>query len=287
MFYLIDKPLNYTSFDVLRVLRKKLNIKKMWHTGTLDPLATGGLLIAIWNYTKLIPYFEKDIKEYIFEVNFDWVSESYDLWTQVNYITDFEKNIAKQNITSQKINNILIRKFTWQIEQIPPKYSALKIDGKKAIDMIIKWNSDFEMKKRTCFIYEIELLSFSYPTAKIRAKVSAWTYIRTIAFDLWNILWTGWYVINLRRTKIWNLDLSYSQKLEDFEKNNFLDLKTLFKNNNFIELDLDSIKELDLWRKIISKTTHNIWEELFIFDWKNVTNIVVYDWVFLIPKRKI
>ncbi|MDD3793495.1 MAG: tRNA pseudouridine(55) synthase TruB [Candidatus Gracilibacteria bacterium] len=287
MFYLIDKPLNYTSFDVLRVLRKKLNIKKMGHTGTLDPLATGGLLIAIGNYTKLIPYFEKDIKEYIFEVNFDGVSESYDLGTQVNYITDFEKNIAKQNITSQKINNILIRKFTGQIEQIPPKYSALKIDGKKAIDMIIKGNSDFEMKKRTCFIYEIELLSFSYPTAKIRAKVSAGTYIRTIAFDLGNILGTGGYVINLRRTKIGNLDLSYSQKLEDFEKNNFLDLKTLFKNNNFIELDLDSIKELDLGRKIISKTTHNIGEELFIFDGKNVTNIVVYDGVFLIPKRKI
>lgn len=86
MFYLIDKPLEYTSFDILRVLRKKLNIKKMWHTGTLDPLATGGLLIAVWNYTKLIPYFEKDTKEYEFSLNFDGISDSYDLWTPVNYI---------------------------------------------------------------------------------------------------------------------------------------------------------------------------------------------------------
>ena len=71
-FYLIDKPLNVTSFDVIRILRKKLNIRKMWHTWTLDPLATGGLLIATWNYTKLIPYFDKDTKQYEFDINLDW-----------------------------------------------------------------------------------------------------------------------------------------------------------------------------------------------------------------------
>lgn len=287
MFYLIDKPLNYTSFDVLRVLRKKLNTKKMWHTGTLDPLATGGLLIAVWNYTKLIPYFEKDTKEYVFEVNFDWLSESYDLWTQVNYITEKEKDFYKNSITFDNISEILKQQFTWEIEQIPPKYSALKIDWQKAIDMIIKWKTDFEMKKRKCFIYDIELISFSYPTAKIRSIVSAWTYIRTIAFDLWNILWTGWYVISLRRTKIWKLDLSFSQKLEDFDKAKYFDIKKVFSNKNYIELDLSVLDELNLWKKVKIEKDYKIGEDLFVFDWKNITNIVSYDWVFLIPKRKI
>lgn len=287
MFYLIDKPLEYTSFDILRVLRKKLNIKKMWHTGTLDPLATGGLLIAVWNYTKLIPYFEKDTKEYEFSVNFDWISDSYDLWTPVNYISKSEMDLAKNSITIEKINNLLKQKFTWEIKQIPPKYSALKINWRKAIDMIVWWNTDFEMKERTCFIYEIELLSYFYPCAKFRAKVSAWTYIRTIAYDLWNFFGTWAYVTELRRTKVWNLDLGSSQTLENFDKDKFFDLKLLFKNKNFIELDLEVLNELNLWKKVEIKKDYKIGEEMFVFDWKNVTNIVVYDWVFLIPKRKI
>jgi len=287
MFYLIDKPLDYTSFDVLRVLKKKLNTKKMWHTGTLDPLATGGLLIAIWNYTKLIPYFEKDTKEYEFSVNFDGISDSYDLWTSVNYISKSEMDLAKQDITSKKINDLLKNKFTWEIKQIPPKYSALKINWRKAIDMIVWWKTDFEMKERTCFIHEIELLSYLYPCAKFRAKVSAWTYIRTIAYDLWRIFGTWAYVTELRRTKVWNLDLSLSQTLENFDKDNYFDLKMLFKNKNFIELDLEVLNELNLWKKVELDCDYKIGEEMFVFDWKNVTNIVVYDWVFLIPKRKI
>ena len=95
-FFLIDKSLNITSFDVIRILRKKLNIKKIWHTWTLDPLATGGLLIAVWNYTKLIPYFEKDSKTYEFEVSFDGETDSFDLWTEVAYLTEEEKDIFKR-----------------------------------------------------------------------------------------------------------------------------------------------------------------------------------------------
>ncbi len=287
MFYLIDKPLEYTSFDVLRILRKKLNIKKMWHTGTLDPLATGGLLIAIWNYTKLIPYFEKDTKEYEFSVSFDGVTDSYDLWTTINYISETEKNLAKNNITIEKINDLLKNKFTWEVKQIPPKYSALKINWKKAIDMIVLWKTDFEMKERKCFIYEIELLSYHYPCAKFRTKVSAWTYVRTIAYDLWKFFGTWAYVTELRRTKVWNLDLSFSQTLDNFDKDSFFDLKAIFNNKSFIELSQDMLEELNLWRKLEIKKDYKIWEDMFVFDGKNVTNIVTYDWTFLIPKRKI
>ena len=285
-FYLIDKPLDVTSFDVIRILRKKINMKKMWHTWTLDPLATGGLLIATWDYTKLIPYFEKDTKEYEFSVKFDWISDSFDLWTEVNFISLELQEKAKKEITKEKIEEILLEKFTWKISQVPPKYSALKLWWKKALDRVKSWE-EFEMKSREVTISKIELLSYNYPEASFRAKVSAWTYIRSIAFDLWQIFWTWWYVTKLRRTKIWELDISKWQILEDFNLELWLDIKELFKNKEFIELDENILKKIDNWLKIKWKFDYKIWEVLFNFKNNCVTHIVEYDWETLIPKRKI
>jgi tRNA pseudouridine55 synthase len=285
-FYLIDKPLDLTSFDVIRVLRKKLNTSKMWHTWTLDPLATGGLLIAVWKYTKLIPFFEKDTKEYEFSVKFDWITESFDLWTDVQYISEDEQKNAKNIITKEKIEFLLKEKFTWKISQIPPKYSALKLWWKKALERI-KAGEEFEMKSREVNIEKIELLWYSYPEASFKATVSAWTYIRSIAFDLWEMFWTGWYVTKLRRTKIWALDISLSQWLDNFDEKKSLNVKDLFKNKSFITLENEVLDKINNWLKVKWNFSFNIWEDLFVFDWNNVTNIVEYDWVILKAKRKI
>lgn len=285
-FYLIDKPLDVTSFDVIRILRKKLNTKKMWHTGTLDPLATGGLLIAVWNYTKLIPYFEKDTKEYEFCVNFDWVSESFDLWTDVQFISKEEQKKAEKDITKEKIKELLKIKFTWTIKQIPPKYSALKLWGKKALEKIKLWEQ-FEMKSRKVIIFKIELLDFSYPTAFIKATVSAGTYIRSIAFDLWKLLWTGWYITKLRRIKIGSLDINLWQSLDYFDESKFLDIKELFKKKQFISLDYKILEKINNWLKVSWKFDFKIWEDLFIYSNNEITNIVEYDGESLIPKRRI
>lgn len=287
-FFFIDKPLEITSFDVIRILRKELDTSKMWHTGTLDPLATGGLLIAVWKYTKLIPYLEKDTKEYVFSFNLDWVSESYDLWTPVSYISEEEKEKAKNSITKKDIEDILKQKFTGQIFQIPPKYSAIKLWWKKALELVKSW-VDFEMKKREATVYEIELLDFNYPEVSIRAKVSAGTYIRTIAFDLWEILQTWAYVTKLRRTKIWEIDISQSQKLENFDEKKELDIKYLFKNKNFINLEKEILSQIDNWLKVYWDFDFPIDEDLFVYNEnKNiVTNIVKYNWKFLKAVRKI
>ncbi len=285
-FYLIDKPLDYTSFDIIRVLRKTLNIKKMWHTWTLDPLATGGLLIAVWAYTKLIPYFEKDTKEYEFSVKFDGVSESFDLWTDVQFISESDKQKAKESITSEKIQELLNNHFSWTISQVPPKYSALKLWGKKALERI-KAGENFEMKSREVTIEKIELLNFSYPEASFKATVTAWTYVRSIAFDLWELLWTGWYVTKLRRTKIWALDISLWQTLDDFDESKSLDIKELFKNKSFITLEGSVLWKINNWLKVNWNFDLKVWEDLFVFDWENVTNIVEYDWKILSAKRKI
>lgn len=278
--------MDVTSFDVIRILRKKINTSKMWHTWTLDPLATGGLLVAVWNYTKLIPYFEKDSKEYIFSVNFDWVSESFDLWTEVLHISELEQKKAKEFITKEKIEDLLKQNFSGTIMQVPPKYSALKLWGRKALDRIRAWE-EFEMKSREATIKEIELLDYSYPTATIRAVVSAWTYIRSIAFDLGKLLWTWWYVTKLRRTKIWLLDISLWQNLEEFDSDKSFDIKELFKNKSFITLPIEVLEKINNWLNVYSNFELEIGVDLFVFDWIQVTNIVEYDWEKLFAKRKI
>jgi len=183
-FYYIDKPINFTSFDVVRVLKKKLNIKKIWHTGTLDPLETGGLLVATGNYTKLIPYLEKDSKEYEFDIMLDGVTESFDLWEPVEFLTQENQEVLKKSITPENIQEILKNRFTGRIEQVPPKYSALKINGQRAYKLAREWK-EVEMKKRSVEIFDIELLEFEYPRVTLRAHVSAGTYIRSIAADMW------------------------------------------------------------------------------------------------------
>jgi tRNA pseudouridine55 synthase len=286
-FYFIDKPLKYSSFDIIRVLRKKINIKKIGHTGTLDPLASGGLLIAVWNYTKLISYLEKDVKEYEFTVNFDWETESFDLWTDVEYFSEEIINKFKSEISLEKIEGILKKYFTWKIKQVAPKYSAKKINWQRAYSLARAWK-DFEMKANDVEILNIEIVDYTFPELKLKAKVSAWTYIRSIAYDLAVKLWLEWsYVSYLRRTSIDNLNVSEAQKLDDFNVNNILDIKKVLSNRTFITLDREIQVKIDNWLKIKWNFDYIIWEDLFVEkDWI-ITNIIEYNGNELVPKRKI
>lgn len=284
-FYLIDKPLWITSFDILRTLKKKLNIKRMWHTWTLDPLASGLVLVAVGDYTKLIPFFEKDFKEYEFKVNLDWVTQSYDLEKEIVFLEKDLQEKYKKELSLEKIKEVLENNFTWKINQVPPKYSALKISWKKAVNMARNWE-EFEMKSRIVEIFNIEIISYNYPELFLKAKVGAWTYVRSIAFDLWNILWTWWYVTYLRRTKIWNLDTLLSQKLDDFHESNFLNLELLFWKDKFINLEENILNKVNNWLKQKLDLDINEWIYL-IKDQEKVTNIVNYEDKTLIPIRKI
>lgn len=285
-FYLIDKPIWITSFDVIRRLRKILWVKNIWHTWTLDPLATGCLLVAIWNYTKLISFFDKDTKEYIFKIWLDWKTKSFDLWTEVEYISNKDKKIFENKLDISYLNIILRKNFIWKINQLPPKYSALKIWGKRAFDLVRKWE-EFELKKREITIYSIEILDYKYPDLILKALVSSWTYIRSIAYDLWNIIWSWGYVKELRRSKIGKLDVDNSMDLDDFKENWFLNIEDLFWKDNFIELDQDILSKLDNWLSFKYKLDLDNNQKYFIKDWDFITNIVSYtDW-FLIPRKKI
>lgn len=285
-FYLIDKPLNYTSFDVLRVLRKKLQIKKLWHTWTLDPLASGLLLVWVGDYTKLITYLEKADKEYEFTINLDWTTDTLDLEWEINYISKEKQKYFKENLKLDQINEILQTKFLWKVIQTPPKYSALKINWQKALDLVRAW-VDFEMKSREITIHNIEILDYNYPKLTLRAFVSSWTYIRTIAWDLGEILWTWGYLSFLRRTKINDLTLDDSQTLENFDENKVLDIQKLFPKDKYIVLNEINQKRIDngLTQRVDLDLIQ--WEIYFVKKGNFITNVVQKNGLDIKPLKKI
>jgi len=285
-FYLVDKPIWISSFDIIRNLRKKLNTKKIWHTWTLDPLATWGVILAVNGYTKLIPYLEKDRKTYEFTINIDWITDSFDLAEEVIYLDEIKQEEFKKNITKQKLEEILKEKFSWEIIQIPPKYSALKINGVRAYKLAREWK-EVEIKSRNITIFNIELLSYNYPEISLRAEVSAGTYIRSIAMNLWEILGTGWYITKLRRTEIGNLDLENSNNLEDFDEENIIDIKKLFSHMDFIELDEEILGKINNWIKVKGDFDFPKNKDLFVLFWGNITNIVYYDGTILKAIKKV
>ncbi len=284
-FYIINKPAWITSFKALWGLKKILSEKRIGHNWTLDPFATGVLFVAVWNYTKLLQYVENVDKEYETQIMLDWISASYDIDTPVEYLSLEKQQYFKENITLEQIKDIIEKKFTWKIKQIPPKYSAIKINWEKALFKVKAW-VEFEMKTRDVEIKKIEILSFNYPSLVLRLSVSAWTYIRSIAWDLGQILWTWWYLKTLTRTRVWNFWIEKAQNLEDFCINEKLDEKLIFWDN-FIGLGENDIINLDLWKKITTNLQYDNWKILFVYDWKKITNIVEKEDFFLIPKRKI
>jgi tRNA pseudouridine55 synthase len=157
---------------------------------------------------------------------------------------------------------------------------------KKALDMVRNWE-EFEMKKRKSTIYEIEILDYNYPDITIRAIVSAWTYIRSIAFDLWYIIWAGWYIKDLRRTKIWKLDIIDSIKLDNFEIDKNLDIKKLFPNNDFITLENEILLKVNNWLKFKTDLPFEQNKDLFVINWEDVTNIIRIEEGILKPQKKI
>lgn len=245
MYFLnINKPKGITSFDVIRVLRKKLKIKAIGHSGTLDPLASGVMQVAVGKATKLLDYLESD-KEYIADIKFGYITETFDDEGEKEFVSKPEFN--KEELI-ECLNSFLGKTF-----QIPPKYSAIKQNGQKLCDILRKDpKKELEIPKREIEIYEIELLNFNgSDEARIRVFCKKGTYIRSLVNDIGNKLSCGAYMTNLIRTKAGNFLLCDSQNLENdkFNKINPLEVIMLDKkelnepefnriiNGNFINTD--------------------------------------------------
>ncbi|MFC2129324.1 tRNA pseudouridine(55) synthase TruB [Bacteroidota bacterium] len=213
---LIDKEIDWTSFDVVnklrRSLRTELNIPKIkvGHAGTLDPLASGLVIICTGKATKRIESFQDLEKEYVAEVTLGATTPSFDLETEIDeqYPTD--------HINLEIISETL-KKFTGTITQIPPRFSAKQIDGKRAYDLA-RQGEKIKMRPNLVEIYEIEILEFVLPKLTLRVRCGKGTYIRSLAHDLGVQLRSGAHLSGLRRTKIGDYHVNDAQKISDFVK---------------------------------------------------------------------
>lgn len=210
---LIDKPDNMSSFGVVARVRRKLSERaghkiKVGHTGTLDPFATGLLVLLIGKGTKRANEFLKLDKEYLATVHLGATSTTGD---------------PEGEITKQPISNIpnldtvtsVVNSFVGEIEQTVPQFSAVKINGQRAYKLA-RSGKPIEMPRRTVTIYELEILDYAWPELKIRCKVSSGTYIRTLGEDIGQKLGTGAYLTALRRTKVGEFLIEDATKLDDF-----------------------------------------------------------------------
>ena len=201
----VDKPLRWTSFDVVKrvrgtlLRRMKLRKMKVGHAGTLDPLATGVMVVCTGRATKRIDELQAGVKGYGATIALGATTPSFDLETEI------DATYPTAHITRQLVEETLQR-FTGAIEQVPPAFSACKVDGKRAYKMARKGH-EVELKPKTLVIDEIELLEFSPESITIRVVCSKGTYIRALARDIGEALGSGGHLAALRRTRVGTVGL--------------------------------------------------------------------------------
>lgn len=209
-----NKPLTWTSFDLVNKVRymilHKLHVKKIkiGHAGTLDPLATGVLIVCTGKMTKQIDNFQYQTKEYEATLMLGETTPSFDMETEV------DATYPTEHITKELVEETL-KTFLGEIQQIPPAYSAVKVDGKRAYEYARK-GKDVELKPKTLVIDEIELLEYAMPVIKIRVVCSKGTYIRALARDIGEALKSGAHLTALLRTRIGDITLKDCISPEQF-----------------------------------------------------------------------
>lgn len=212
---LIDKPLNWTSFDVVRKLRNVLRVKKVGHAGTLDPLATGLLIVCTGKFTKKINEYMAQEKEYIGTFTLGAITPTFDLESAPKHFKPFE------HLTEFDLRNAS-KKFTGEVFQTPPVHSAIKKDGKRVYELARK-GIEVKLEPRRILINSFDLNIEKLPTVTFKIVCSTGTYIRSIADDFGKELGCGAYLSSLRRTRIGNFKVEDAGDIKDFEA---------FKNRN-------------------------------------------------------
>ena len=211
---IIDKPLEWTSTDVVRkikyALQHRLGYKKIkiGHAGTLDPLATGVLIVCIGKATKMVNDLQAEEKEYIADIELGATTPSYDLEHPI------DKRYPTEHITREMIEQAL-RDLTGERLQAPPIYSAKKVEGVRAYEFA-RAGEEVELKKALINIYEMEILSLEMPHLKVRVRCSKGTYIRSLAHEIGQALDSGAHLTGLRRTRSGGFTAENGWKLENF-----------------------------------------------------------------------
>ncbi len=213
---LIDKPLEWTSFDVVKkvrnLIKKKLQIKKIkvGHSGTLDPLATGLLIVCTGEFTKRIEEIQGQEKTYTGQFTLGATTPSFDRETKVNH------TFNTAHITKQLLEETT-KQFVGEITQIPPIFSALKKDGKRLYDFA-RENEEVEIKERKVMVHSFEITDINFPEVHFKISCAKGTYIRSIANDFGRALNSGAYLSKLCRTKIGKYNLKDAFSLNEVEE---------------------------------------------------------------------
>ena len=213
---LIDKPLEWTSFDVVKkvrnLIKKKLQIKKIkvGHSGTLDPLATGLLIVCTGEFTKRIEEIQGQEKTYTGQFTLGATTPSFDRETKVNH------TFNTTHITKQLLEETT-KQFVGEITQIPPIFSALKKDGKRLYDFA-RENEEVEIKERKVMVHSFEITDINFPEVNFKISCAKGTYIRSIANDFGRALNSGAYLSKLCRTKIGKYNLKDAFSLNEVEE---------------------------------------------------------------------
>ena len=247
---LINKEKGISSFGVVAKIRKILNIKKVGHTGTLDPEATGLLPILVGNGTKISKYLIEHDKTYIAKLKFGIKTDTADSEGEIIKKDNFKLDKKDENFYIEVFNS-----FIGKMSQFPPKYSAIKVNGKKLYEYA-RENKDIEIKPREIEIYSIKILYINYDENEIDFEVSCskGTYIRTLCEDIAKKLETCGYMKELKRIRVNNFKIENSISLEELEqnkdneeflKNNIISIEKVFENKNRINLN-ERKKELFL-----------------------------------------
>lgn len=260
---IIDKEKNYTSRDVVNIVSNSLKTKKVGHTGTLDPLATGLLVICVGKATKLVDILTNHDKEYIADVTFGIETDTLD--STGNIIREENKIIKKEDIIQ------VLNSYKKEYDQQVPIYSAIKINGKKLYEYA-RENIDVELPTRKVNIYDIELLNYEIIDNKthiqIRCNVSKGTYIRSLIRDIGNSLNTCAIMTDLRRTKLGDFNIEDAIKIKDIKNAKLYSIEEVLKNYKQIEVEGNLEFKIKNGCKI--KNIYN--EEYVVF--KNIDGII-------------
>ena len=261
----VNKEKDMTSRDVVNILCKEFKTKKIGHTGTLDPIATGVLVVCIGRYTKLVDILTCDKKEYIATMKLGINTDTLDITGNVTQKKDY--NVTKEEII--KVLNSFIGK---QLQEVP-KYSAIKIDGKKLYEYA-RENIEIELPKREIEIYEIELLDFHDDLIEFKVLVSKGTYIRSLIRDIASKLNTYATMTSLIRIKQGDFKIEDSYTIDDIKNNKYklLEYKDVFKNMETYELNDEEYFKV----KNGQRMNNNFNNDLIMYTYKNKC-IAIYE----------
>lgn len=205
---LIDKPLHWTSFDVVRKIRNTLQIKKVGHAGTLDPLATGLLIVCTGKFTKKINEFMGAEKEYTGTITLGATTATYDLESN-------PENFKETSAITLEAIQAAVAQLTGSIKQYPPIYSALKVNG-ESMYTLARRGEEIELKTRDILVHSFEVSVAEFPIIHFKIVCGTGTYIRSIAHDLGQLLGCGAHLSSLRRERIGEALIANSQTMENF-----------------------------------------------------------------------